>query len=205
MNLKQFYLILLSFGLLTFMSGCAEKDTSYKAQVKRHRFEKDKHFKYADKSPLTDKQQMGFRSLDYFPVHKAYRLTANVERIANPDTVSMAYTNGEKKQYSKFAKLNFELQDKEHTIFAYRNLETNKKEANQVFIPFYDRTNEHSTYGGGRYLDIESFGEGDTTILDFNKAYNPYCAYNEEFACPIPPDENRLDAIVKAGEKQFDN
>lgn len=197
--------ILLVVTILPLMMQCSEDEMSYKAKVKRKRFEKDKHFKYADASPLTEQQQMGFRSLNYFPVDKHYRVTADVKKLDNPDTITMAYTNGEEKLYSQYAKLKFKLNDQPHALFAYKNLEPKEGTKNNIFIPFNDKTNGHSTYQGGRYLDKENLGGGDTTILDFNQAYNPYCIYNGEFTCPIPPEDNRIDAIIRAGEKKFDD
>ncbi len=188
---------------LTFI-GCSKNKIDYESKIKRQRFEKDKHFKYSDNSPLTEKQQKSFRSLDYFPVKKQYRVSATIKKPDQQDTISMAYTNGEEKTYTQYASLQFKLKDKNLSLNAYKNLDNDKGSANQLFIPFYDHTNGHSTYGGGRYLDIDSLGGGDTTLVDFNKAYNPYCAYNKNYACPVPPEENKLGVAIKAGEKNFD-
>ncbi len=205
MRKNSFILLLIVITLTPFIWQCSQDELSYKAKVKRKRFEKDKHFKYADASPLREQQQMGFRSLNYFPVKKKYRVIADVQKVGKPDTIKMAYTNGEKKLYSQYAKLKFDLHDQSLSLFAYKNLESKDGNKNTIFIPFYDRTNGHSTYEGGRYLDKKKLGGGDTTILDFNQAYNPYCTYNGEFTCPIPPEDNRLDAVIRAGEKKFDD
>jgi uncharacterized protein (DUF1684 family) len=89
------------------------------------------------------------------------------------------------------------------TIYQNIDLMNQQGYEDYLFIPFNDLTNGMETYGGGRYLDVQQ-GEGDTLTLDFNKAYNPYCAYNPKYSCPIPPDENKLDVEIRAGEKNFD-
>ena len=193
-------IVLLFSGVL--MLGCSEEPMNYKQKVKRHRFEKDKHFRYADNSPLPDKIQKVFTSLNYFPIDTQYHVVAEINRLKDGDTFRMAYTNGQKRQYRKFAQLAFQLKGESRTLYVYKNIEAKQQSANDLFIPFYDQTNGESTYGGGRYLDIEP-DKDDTTMLDFNKAYNPYCAYNEEFTCPIPPAENELKLKIKAGEKKF--
>jgi len=198
----RFSLLLL---LITGLSGCSENKMDYESRIQRQRFEKDKHFKYADASPLTEKSQQSFRSLSYFPIDSAYQVVARIKRLPHEDTFSMAYTNGKKQQFSKFAKLRFELRGKELALLVYKNLQPHKGSNNSLFIPFYDKTNGQSTYGGGRYLDITGKRmKGDTTLLDFNKSYNPYCAYNAEYTCPVPPEENRLKVAIQAGEKDFE-
>ncbi len=90
-------------------------------------------------------------------------------------------------------------------LLAYQNLDLlkNKPEYRKLFVPFNDYTNGVSSYGGGRYLDID-IPAGDKTIIDFNFAYNPYCAYHDRWSCPIPPSENNLDIEVEAGVKSYE-
>lgn len=116
----------------------------------------------------------------------------------------MAYKNGSNQQYFRFARLTFELKGDDFELYAYRNVDPSQKGSNNpLFIPFYDKSNGKSTYGGGRYLDVKMDNVDDSLVLDFNKAYNPYCAYNDQFACPVPPEENRLNVSITAGEKDF--
>lgn len=194
---------LVLIGLALGLNACSSGD-DYQSRIKKNRMEKRKHFKYADASPLTNEQKKDFKSLNYFGIDTQYKVKAHVEKLSNPDTFRMAYKNGKSQAYIRFASLRFKLKGNATKLVAYRNVDDNKKSSqNPLFIPFYDATNGKSTYGGGRYLDIKMEQLGDSVTLDFNKAYNPYCAYNDGYACPVPPKENRLEMAVKAGEKQF--
>ncbi len=197
--LKALLLITFAFGL----NSCGSSD-DYQSKIKENRMEKRKHFKYADASPLTNEQKKDFQKLNYFKIDTQYKVKAHVERLSNPDTLRMAYKNGKSQAYIRFARLQFKLKGKSTKLVAYRNVDDKKRSSqNPLFIPFYDATNGKSTYGGGRYLDIKMDQLGNSVTLDFNKAYNPYCAYNDGYACPIPPKENRLEMAVMAGEKKF--
>lgn len=198
-SIKAILLIACAFSLFSCTSG-----DDYKSRIKKTRMEKRKHFKYADASPLTNEQKKDFKKLNYFKIDTQYKVKANVERLSDPDTFRMAYKNGESQAYIRFARLQFNLKGKHTKLIAYRNVDDRKRSSqNPLFIPFYDATNGKSTYGGGRYLDIKMDQLGKSVTLDFNKAYNPYCAYNDGYACPVPPKENRLKMPVKAGEKKF--
>ncbi len=197
--LPSFLLVLAA--VLTACSG----EKNYENRISKTRMEKDQHFKYADPSPLTNDQKEDFESLNYFPVNKQFRVTAEVERLSGNDTFTMAYKNGKDRRYIRYAKLSFNLKGQDCELYAYRNVDPDQKGGeNPLFIPFYDETNGTKTYGGGRYLDIKTEKLSDTLKLDFNKAYNPYCAYNERYACPIPPKENKLAIGIPAGEKDFE-
>ncbi len=107
-------------------------------------------------------------------------------------------------KYVKYGEIYFTYQGREYMLNAYQNLRYIERggDADYLFIPFNDLTNDVSTYGGGRYIDT-NIPEGKTIILDFNQAYNPYCAYNKKYSCPIPPRENDLKIAVEAGVKAF--
>lgn len=189
--------------LLAITSSCSDTK-EYESRVQKERMDKDKHFKYTDASPLKNDQKEDFESLNYYPVNQQFRVEAKVKQLPKDDTFQMAYKNGEPKQYVRYARLTFELKGQECELYAYQNVDPSRQGgANPLFIPFYDGTNGRKTYGGGRYLDIKQEKVGDSVTLDFNKAYNPYCAYNERYACPIPPEENKLNTSIPAGEKQF--
>ena len=98
----------------------------------------------------------------------------------------------------------FDLKEKPFKLNIYQNQDLIKKEGfeDYLFLPFLDNTNGEESYGGGRYIDMR-IPDGDTIIVDFNSAYNPYCAYNEKYSCPIVPRENYLDTEVRAGVKAF--
>ena len=106
------------------------------------------------------------------------------------------------RDYDLYAKVTFELDGREFQLNVYQISAANMKalHQNRLFLPFTDQSNGTDTYGGGRYLDLE-IPEGDRITIDFNKAYNPYCAYSDRYSCPIPPQENDLGIPILAGVK----
>jgi uncharacterized protein len=107
-------------------------------------------------------------------------------------------------EYSIYGSVTFRHKGKSYKLNVYQNIELVKKPGfeKHLFIPFNDETNGNETYGGGRFLDVYENGE-DVLLIDFNKAYNPYCAYNHKYSCPIPPEANNLKIKIKAGEKKW--
>jgi uncharacterized protein len=164
-------------------------------ELEEFRKEKDNFFKTHPQSPLTPDQKKTFTGLNYFPENPALRLEVKVEEFPNKEVVTMQTSTGDVQKYQKFGKFKFmaEGQEAELTIYA---------SPHGYFLPFVDSLAGTETYGAGRYLEPEPLGGGRFSV-DFNLAYNPYCAYNENFSCPIPPRENRLKVPIRAGEKQF--
>lgn len=164
------------------------------------------NIEFADKktTPLTKKDFKKFSSLDFFPIDSSFRIKAKFELNENPKFFEMQTTTDRKPIYKTYGVATFELEEKIHQLQIYQIQELIKKPGfeNYLFIPFMDKTNGNESYGGGRYLDLEIPAK-DIIILDFNKAYNPYCAYNYEYSCPIPPPENHLRIAIKAGAKTF--
>ena len=109
--------------------------------------------------------------------------------------------------YQRVGYLHFKIEDNDYSLSVFRNLDLSKKKEfkNYLFIPFKDFTNGVETYGGGRYLDIDKPVKKGDWIIDFNKAYNPYCAYSYKYSCPIPPEENFLEVEIKAGVKNYNH
>ena len=118
----------------------------------------------------------------------------------------MKTTTGREPLYVKYAEAHFEFQDKKYTVNIYQNqgLTTEPEYEDYLFLPFTDLTNGETTYAGGRFIDL-SIPEGDEIIIDFNTAYNPYCAYNDRYSCPIPPEENHLNLLIPVGVKKYKN
>ena len=162
-------------------------------------------YKDATKSPLKDKDRKHFKSLDFFKFDSIYVVTAKLTRALNEKPFKMKTTTDRLPNYVKYGIIEFEIKGKTHQLNIYKNLDLMKKEGYEdyLFLPFLDNTNGETTYGGGRYVEGR-IPEGNTLVIDFNKAYNPYCAYNEKYSCPIVPRENYLDALVEAGVKAFD-
>ena len=144
--------------------------------------------------------------IEFFPIDPSYKIKAKFERIANGSWFQMNTTGKAKHTYRKYGKLRFSVLGKSLSLFVYQSqsLMNNQEYHNYLFIPFTDATSGVDSYGGGRYLDytIEDIKK-NTLELDFNKAYNPYCAYAGGYNCPIPPKENDLAEPIRAGEKNF--
>ena len=131
-------------------------------------------------------------------------VTAKFVRTVDEQPFKMKTTTDRLPEYVKYGELIFDLKGKPFKLNIYQNQDLIKKEGfeDYLFLPFLDNTNGEESYGGGRYIDMR-IPDGDTIIVDFNSAYNPYCAYNEKYSCPIVPRENYLDTEVRAGVKAF--
>ena len=147
------------------------------------------------------RSRLEFRELNYFPIDKKWAVEALVEHLSEPDTVAMTTSLGLTKYYLRHSRLHFTTPvgiDQSLTLFVPVSGEE------YGFLPFSDATSGGESYGGGRYIDLEPPEKGQKTmIVDFNRAYNPYCAYTHFYNCPIPPEENQLSVAVEAGEKVY--
>ncbi|RLD50195.1 MAG: hypothetical protein DRJ05_19945 [Bacteroidetes bacterium] len=163
-------------------------------------------FMYSEKSPLAPDQKKGFQGLDYFSIDGKYRVEGLLVKDENPDTVIMKTSGSRTPKYIKYGVVKFEVDgiEQQLSVFQYIKLLDQPNQEQHLFIPFRDETTSLETYGGGRYIDCEIPEEGSPLILDFNKAYNPYCAYNHKYSCVLPPDENQLSVRIEAGEKVFE-
>lgn len=161
------------------------------------RQQKDEFFKHDWQSPLEADQRKDFTGLKYFPENPALRFTLPIEPYADPAIVTMQTSTGSVREYVKYGQFSFEVNGETATLQVYQDADDG-----YFFLPFVDATAPEETYGAGRYLDIEQNADGTFTI-DFNYAYNPYCAYNDKWSCPIPPKENRLKVRIEAGEKNY--
>ncbi len=164
-------------------------------ELETFRAEKDKFFASHPQSPLTREQRPHFHGLNYFPENPALRLEVAVEEFPQKDQIQMQTTTGGVQTYLRYGKLKFAVEGQEAELAIYSG-------PHGFFLPFVDSLAGAETYGAGRYLEPEALG-GGKFLVDFNLAYNPYCAYNENFSCPITPRENRLKAPIRAGEKVF--
>lgn len=160
------------------------------------REEKNDFFASHPQSPLTPEQKRNFNGLSYFPENPALRFEAEVEAFPKQETIAMQTSTGDEQHYTRYGKFRFTVdgQPAELTIYASEH---------GFFLPFGDSLANKETYGAGRYLDPYPLPSGKL-LIDFNFAYNPYCAYNERWSCPLTLFENRLTAPIRAGEKLFD-
>jgi uncharacterized protein (DUF1684 family) len=164
-------------------------------QLSEFRREKDRFFATDLQSPLTPEQKRHFRGLNYFPEDPELRLEVVVEEFPKKDTIQMQTSTGGVQTYTRYGRFTFTVdkQQAELTLYVSRS---------GFFLPFADSLAGSETYGAGRYLEPEPLGGGNF-LVDFNLAYNPYCAYNDQWTCPLTPLENRLKVPIRAGERVF--
>ena len=164
-------------------------------------------FKDASKSPLKNKDLKSFKGLDFFPVDSSYIIIASIEKTPDTPFLGMATNTEEKSYYRKFGILTFTLKDKEMQLTLYESLEESENPVfeDYLFLPFTDETSGSDSYGGGRYMDVfkSKINTNGTLELNFNNTYNPYCAYNDDYSCPLTPRDNHLNMEILAGVKDF--
>ncbi|MCE3229111.1 MAG: hypothetical protein K0S32_3662 [Bacteroidetes bacterium] len=143
-----------------------------------------------------------FKMHNFYPVDMKFCIEADFKKTPGENTFEMKTTGTRRPMYYKFGEIHFTIDGKKLQLNVYQSMDLlNKPEyKDYLFVPFTDLTNGKETYGGGRYIDLR-IPKSDKIIVDFNKAYNPYCAYNHKYSCPIPPKENALDTEIKAGIK----
>ncbi len=192
-------LVLLVILYLTFFTGTSTTAESippdtYRQQVVAERQKKNEFYRTSADAPIPNKAH--FTGLVYFDPDLTYRVTARLEPFADKtQKLVIRLSDGTEEVYEKYAHAVFSLNGTPCRVLIL-------KHDNTLSILYRDATSGHETYGGGRYLDLEPETISDNhTVIDFNEAYNPYCAYAPEYACPLPPAENTLPVAVKAGEK----
>ncbi|MGH2581292.1 MAG: DUF1684 domain-containing protein [Anaerolineales bacterium] len=156
---------------------------------------KDDFFVHDPQSPLTPEQRAAFSGLSYFPEDPALRLEVDVEKFPEQGEVQLLTSTGDVQTYTRYGRFSFAVDDKNAELTIFHN-------ENGYFLLFVDSQSGAETYGAGRYLEPEPLPNGKF-LVDFNLAYNPYCAYNELWSCPLPPPENRINVPISAGEKSF--
>ena len=179
----------------------AQKDLS-----SAEKFQTELNKSYADslKSPLMKEDLKQFKGLDFFSINEKFIVEATFIRTKKEKPFGMKTTTSRTPLYKKYGELYFEIDGKAFKLNVYQNVDLNKKPGYEdyLFLPFSDLTCGKESYIGGRYVDMR-IQKGKTWTIDFNKAYNPYCAYNYEYSCPIVPLENDLDIEILAGVKKF--
>lgn len=164
-------------------------------ELQEYRAAKDAFFRDEPESPLTPARRRTFTGLAYYPEVPSLVFEVTPQPYEDLEVVELATSDGEAREYGRWARLGFVVDGKEQTLTVFRDLHTGA-----LFLPFVDAGAGSETYGAGRYLDLPEL-EGGRLLLDFNYAYHPYCAYNVAYSCPIPPAENRMDIHIRAGER----
>lgn len=189
--------------LLGFNFGFSQKKFS---QSDAEKFQKQINSEYADAktSPLMEEDLKTFKTLDFYPISEKYFVNAKFEKAKNEKVFEMKTTGTRTPKYIKYGTIYFTLDGVEMQLNVYRNIELSKQKEykDHLFLPFSDLTCGKESYIGGRYIDLK-IPKGDTMAIDFNQAYNPYCAYNHKYSCPLVPLENDLKVEIKAGVKTF--
>lgn len=164
----------------------------------------NKEYGNREKSPLTDEDFKVFKGLDFYPINEKFIVEAKFTRTPNEKVFKMKTSTSRVPEYVKYGELLFTIDGKDFKLNLYQNIELIKKAGfeDYLFLPFSDLTCGKESYIGGRYIDMR-ISKGATMTIDFNKAYNPYCAYNYKYSCPIVPLENNLDIAILAGVKKF--
>ncbi len=193
-------LVVILTGLLLINDSIQAQSNAYTTSINSYQEELNKEFRDPEESPLPKKDRKKFKELPFFPIDEKYRVVARFERVENATPFRMKTTTDRLPTYELYGKAHFIFEGKKCTLHLYQSHRLREMEEykNHLFLPFTDMTNGETSYGGGRFLDLE-IPDGEEIIIDFNKAYNPYCAYNHIYSCPIPPPENDLPFEVKAG------
>ncbi len=167
------------------------------SELTEFRESKDHFIGHDPQSPLTDDQKRGFSGLKYYDENSALNLVIAPEMFDNQEIVEMQTSTGDVAPFVRWGKISFEVENQPAQLTVYKDTDSG-----EFFLPFADATSGNETYGAGRYLEVEVLPNGQL-LVEFNYAYNPYCAYNERWSCPITPLENRIQVPIRAGEKNF--
>tara|TARA_R110001583_G_scaffold145096_1_gene297103 strand:- start:40050 stop:40667 length:618 start_codon:yes stop_codon:yes gene_type:complete len=193
--------------IIIFFSNCTSKKASYEDEIKLFQYVLNIQFADAEKSPLKEEDIKTFKSLDFFKIDENYKVIATLELTPNAPIIEMKTNTERIPLFKKYGIVHFTINGQKLALSVYKEQKTGMSFdfSEALFLPFNDTSNGVTTYGGGRYIDIEiPLKENKTMVIDFNKAYNPYCVYNEKFSCPIPPSENNLPIAISAGVKAFE-
>jgi uncharacterized protein len=166
------------------------------SELEQFRAEKDQFFHYERSSPLTDAQKKEFKGLNYYPENPDLAFIARLDLIANPEPFGMQTSTGDTVVYYRYGRFRFPVEGQEAELTIYADQDGG------FFLPFVDSGAGVETYGAGRYVEPDPISANEFRV-DFNLAYNPYCAYNDSWSCPLTPFENRLKVAIRAGEKNF--
>lgn len=164
----------------------------------------NKQYATKDESPLMEEDFKVFKALDFYPINGKFAVQAQFVRTKKEKKIKMKTTGTRTPEYVKYGEYHFEIDGKKMSLNVYQNIDLIKKEGykDYLFLPFSDLTCGKTSYIGGRYIDMR-IPKSNTVLIDFNKAYNPYCAYSYKYSCPIVPLENDLYIEILAGVKKF--
>ncbi len=167
------------------------------SQLDQFRAQKDDFFQHDWQSPLEADQRADFHGLKYYPENPKLRIITPIGVYEDKQLVTMITSTGSAREYVKHGCFTFHVSEEPATLQVYQDADDGS-----LFLPFVDATAPEETYGAGRYVEVQALDD-DKFLIDFNYAYNPYCAYNDKWSCPLTPKENRLKVRIEAGEKNY--
>jgi uncharacterized protein (DUF1684 family) len=188
-------------GVLFYTMKETASPEAYVNGIEKKREDKDHFMRSSSESPFADSLE-AYSGLKYFPIDIKYRVSALIIPIQEKKVIVLPTSDGKESHYLPYAYAEFEIDGVQNKLLILEVMEMGVNRGS-LFLAFGDETSAKETYGAGRYLDIRKIPGSDAMTLDFNLAYNPYCAYNDDFSCPLPPQENLLKVAVKAGEKAY--
>ena len=203
------FLMLFLFCIPFAIQAQTQDETHHAQTAKAYQKALDATYSNVDSTILSRKQLRKFKTLGFFPIDKKFRVQADFKRTPEAIPFMVMTSSGREREYVSYGILTFELMGQNFELPIYQNTkyikEPNHKYGQSLFLPFTDYTSGVESYGAGRYIDVEiSDIVDDKLIIDFNKAYNPYCAYTTGYSCPIPPEANDLKIRIEAGVKAYD-
>jgi uncharacterized protein (DUF1684 family) len=188
-------------SIIWYTTTSSQDDATYRKQIENSRQEKDDFMKNGDGSPFKDSLE-AFTGLKYFDPDPKFRIVADLEPVENPQMVVLQTSDDKQQRYIEYARAKFTIDNVPCSLLILEVID-NGPYKGTLFLAFADQSSAMETYGAGRYLDVKKTPGASSITLDFNEAYNPYCAYSDSFSCPFPPKENILNVLIAAGEKEY--
>lgn len=200
-NIVIIIAVAVALGSILYSIVGSQDQTAYNDEIETERKDKDRFMRTSPESPFAADPK-SFEGLKYFPPDIRYRVTATLTPVKDRKPVVLATNDGKEQHYLEYAFADFDLDGYHNRLLILELMETGPFR-DKLFLAFGDETSAGETYGAGRYLDVVKVPGSNTITLDFNKAYNPYCAYVSSYSCPFPPRINLLKVSIKAGEKIY--
>lgn len=204
MKSKHIFILVGVIALIAILYYSMSDNTSqvsYARQIQDERDEKDRFMRTSSESPFADNRE-AFKGLNYFPIDEQYHVMAKLIPVGEKKARMLMTSDNKEQHYLEYAYAEFDLHGHKNRLLILEVMEMGPYRGT-LFLSFADQTSAKETYGAGRYLDVRKVPGSSTLELDFNKAYNPYCAYIEKFSCPLPVRENLLSIPIYAGEKTY--
>lgn len=209
----RFFLIAVSIVFVVLGSACSRgeklkeggsqtNNSAPMESVLSERSARDEFFRSSVNSPIPEQDRESFRGLEYYPINKALDFSVRLNRHPRPEPVRLATNTGEIRSGLRYGYFEFAVEGQSCRLQVYRLENVSENGGPNLFIPFRDATSGNETYAPGRYIDLAENTSG-IYELDFNRAYNPYCIFNSDYSCPLPPAENVLSVPIRAGEKMY--